>query len=61
MELYARKGIQKYWVIDIPAKQLWVHRDLDKGMYQSRLQLSAGQVIPFALPEIVIEIERLLQ
>lgn len=26
MELYARKGIQKYWVIDIPAKQLWVHR-----------------------------------
>lgn len=59
--LYARKGIQEYWVIDISAKQLWVYRDLDKGICQSRIHLSAGRLIPFALPGIGIEIERLLK
>ena len=61
VQLYARKSIREYWVIDIPTNQLWVHRDFGEGEYRSRVQLSTGRVIPLALPDIEVEIERLLR
>ena len=34
-ELYAGAGIQDYWVLDVPAKTVIVHRDPQEGIYQS--------------------------
>jgi len=34
-ELYARAGIVEYWVIDVPARRLIVHRDPREGLYRS--------------------------
>ncbi len=33
--LYARAGIPEYWVIDIPGRKLYVHRNPSIGEYQS--------------------------
>jgi Uma2 family endonuclease len=33
--LYARAGISDYWVLDIPARRLIVHRDPQNGLYKS--------------------------
>ena len=33
--LYARAGIPEYWVIDIPGRKLYVHRNLSEGEYQA--------------------------
>jgi Uma2 family endonuclease len=33
--LYARAGITEYWVFDIPARRLIVHRDPRNGLYTS--------------------------
>jgi len=34
-ELYARAGIVEYWVIDVAARRLIVHRDPREGLYRS--------------------------
>ncbi len=33
--LYARAGIPEYWVIDIPGRKLYVHRNASEGEYQA--------------------------
>jgi Uma2 family endonuclease len=59
-QLYARNRIQEYWVVDILGGQLWVHRELRDGEYQSVVQFSTGKVIPLALPEVEVEVNRLI-
>ena len=34
-ELYAGAGIEDYWVLDVPAKTVIVHRDPQEGIYHS--------------------------
>jgi len=34
-ELYARAGIVEYWVVDVAARRLIVHRDPREGLYRS--------------------------
>jgi Uma2 family endonuclease len=34
-ELYAGAGIDDYWVLDVPAKTVIIHRDPEGGIYQS--------------------------
>ena len=57
---YARDNIQDYWVIDVVGKQLWVHREPDGDRYCSIKQFTSGKISPVALPDAIIEIERLL-
>ncbi|MBV9389407.1 MAG: Uma2 family endonuclease [Chroococcidiopsidaceae cyanobacterium CP_BM_ER_R8_30] len=59
-QLYARNRIQEYWVVDIPGIQLWVHREPRDGKYQSVVQFSAGKIIPLALPDVEVDVKRLL-
>jgi Uma2 family endonuclease len=33
--LYARAGIVEYWVVDVAARRLIVHRDPSEGLYGS--------------------------
>ncbi|MBD2489156.1 Uma2 family endonuclease [Aulosira sp. FACHB-615] len=59
-KLYAKGGIQDYWVLDIVNTQLWVHRNAQNGEYQSIVRVSTGVLTPLALPSIVVEVARLL-
>ncbi len=51
-DLYARAGIVEYWVFDIPARRLIVHRDPQNGLYKSvNAYKSHETVAPLAAPE----------
>jgi Uma2 family endonuclease len=51
-ELYARAGIPDYWVFDIQAHRLIVHRDPRNGLYRSvAAYRSEEAVTPLAAPE----------
>ncbi|MCP6758456.1 MAG: Uma2 family endonuclease [Fischerella sp. CENA71] len=59
-KLYAKSGIQDYWVLDIAGTQLWVHRNPQNGEYQSVVRVSTGTLTPLLLPGIAIKVARLL-
>jgi Uma2 family endonuclease len=49
--LYARAGIVEYWVFDIPARRIIVHRDPREGHYESVTAYSEQErVSPLAAP-----------
>ncbi|MBC6473827.1 MAG: Uma2 family endonuclease [Hormoscilla sp. GM102CHS1] len=58
--IYARAGIQEYWVLDLSAKQMVVFRNPQNGKYSTKQTLTGGKVTPLAFGEIQVSIERLL-
>lgn len=48
-------------MLDIPNTRLWVHRQPQAGEYSSVVPYSTGQVYPVALPDVAVEIDRLLR
>lgn len=51
-ELYARAGIVEYWVVDVAARRLIVHRDPREGLYRSVTAYGDQETAaPLALPE----------
>jgi Uma2 family endonuclease len=49
-ELYARAGIAEYWVVDVAARRLIVHRDPREGLYGSvRAYSEEESVTPLAV------------
>lgn len=49
--LYARAGIAEYWVADVVARQIYVHRSPDSGKYGSVVIYSARETVaPLAAP-----------
>jgi len=59
--LYARSGIQDYWVLDIQGSQLRVHRQPENGEYRFVRRFTSGNVTPVVLPEVKVEVNRLLK
>lgn len=50
--LYARAGIAEYWVVDVPARRIVVHRDPQDGQYRSVVAYSENESVrPIASPE----------
>lgn len=49
--LYARAGIADYWVVDIPARRIIVHRDPRDGQYRSVTAYSDQESVPLAAPD----------
>jgi Uma2 family endonuclease len=59
--LYARAGIQDYWVLLTKRKRLEVFRDPQDGTYQSNIILKAtDRITPLARPEVSILVADLL-
>ena len=59
-KLYARAGIADYWVVDIPAKLVHVHRLPIRGTYTSLIQFGFSDSInPLAAPNAVFCMESL--
>ena len=50
--LYARAGILDYWVADVTAHRIGIHRDPQNGVYQSVQWYGEGETVsPLAAPE----------
>ncbi len=59
-ELYARAGIVEYWVIDIPAQLVHVHRSPERSSYTTVVQYAfREQINPLADPNAVFCMEAL--
>lgn len=58
-DLYARSGIPEYWVMNLPARELVVFRDLGEDGYKSETHLNSGIICSIAFPEIQVNIQRL--
>jgi Uma2 family endonuclease len=51
-ELYTRAGIVEYWVVDVAARRLIVHRDPGQGLYRSVTAYSEEEtVVAIASPQ----------
>jgi len=44
-DLYARAGVPEYWVLDIPARRLIVHRGLTQGQFEQIDTLPESAVV----------------
>lgn len=61
VELYARAGIQDYWILNIAQDVLEVYREPLKGSYRQKLTLRRGEgIAPLACPELSIAVVDLL-
>ncbi len=61
LELYARAGIQEYWVLDLNRLRLLVYRDPVGKDYTSQQELdSTKSISPLAKPDSPILVENLL-
>jgi Uma2 family endonuclease len=58
--LYARAGIQEYWIVDIPQKRVFVCRDPHGDEYHSVRIFSADETIsPSAASEFSLRLEQI--
>jgi hypothetical protein len=60
LELYARAGIREFWVVDLAANRVLVHRDPDNGKYGSITAVDmSGTLQVEALPSVTIPVARI--
>jgi len=57
--LYARFGVQEYWVFDLEANQLRVFRDIHNGDYQTDVVWMEDAIAIQALPRVELNAGRL--
>jgi Uma2 family endonuclease len=59
--VYAKAGIQEYWIEDLNRDVLLVFRDPEGRRYKTQLTLARGESIsPLAFPDVVFAVEELL-
>lgn len=59
--IYARAGLPEYWILNVNARQLIVHRTPARGKYQSVVTLNETEsVAPLAAPEKSFAIAEML-
>jgi Uma2 family endonuclease len=59
--LYARAGIQEYWLLNLVKRCLQVYRNPKDGTYTTRFVLRAGDTVsPLARPEASIPVAKLI-
>jgi Uma2 family endonuclease len=60
LELYARSGIREFWVVDLTANRVLVHRRPSDGGYGSIVSLDmAGTLQVEALPGVTIPVSQI--
>jgi Uma2 family endonuclease len=59
--LYARASVAEYWVIDLRARALFVHRHPSGGSYRQVIRLSEDETVaPDSRPEAAVKVSQLL-
>lgn len=57
-EHYADAGVQEYWVLDVPARAVIVHRDPREGRYASiETREEPAMLTPKRAPELVLSVK----
>jgi Uma2 family endonuclease len=52
-EIYGAHGVRDYWVVDIDAQEIIVHRGLNGGLYRDVVHYSARETVqPLAFPAL---------
>jgi Uma2 family endonuclease len=60
-DLYARAGVPEYWILDLTARELIVHRARKQGTYtEIRIHLANEFIAPQAKPEALTTVSQLL-
>ena len=58
--LYAEAEIAEYWIVNIPARCIEVHRDPEKGSYRDIRSYGIDETVrPLAFPELELPVETL--
>jgi Uma2 family endonuclease len=60
-KVYARAGIQEYWVVNLKRMELVIFRHPNEEEYQEKQTWMNGKVQPLAFEEISIAVERLIR
>jgi Uma2 family endonuclease len=58
-DLYARAGVQEYWVVDIPSRTLHLFREPSASGYQQHERLRQGEARPLAFSRVVLPVSKL--
>lgn len=58
--IYAKAGIQEYWVVNLKASQVHLYRQPTEEDYQSSEIMNSGNISPIAFPDISVDISSLL-
>ncbi|NER85446.1 MAG: Uma2 family endonuclease [Leptolyngbya sp. SIO1D8] len=59
--VYAQAGIEDYWVINLRDRCAIVYRKPSNGDYQSEQKVFSGDLSPLAFPDVMIDVNRLLE
>jgi Uma2 family endonuclease len=60
LALYARHGIEEYWIVDVAAERIHIYRDPVGADYAERLEASGTAVIsPRSLPQLRLTVQDL--
>lgn len=56
--LYALAGLPEYWIVNLPDRNIEIHRDPGKpsGRYRTVTEVSEGTLSPLTLPDLAIDI-----
>ncbi len=61
LPLYAAAGITEYWIVDLEAERIEVHRKPGPKRYDRVQRLARGEAIsPAALPDVVLRVDDIL-
>lgn len=58
--LYGRAGVCEYWIVNIPQRQVEVHREPCDLGYRSKEVVKSGKIAPTAFPDAEIDVTELL-
>jgi Uma2 family endonuclease len=58
--LYAKAGIQEYWVVNLKDMTVVIFRHPVDGTYQFEQMVSRGTITPLAFPDIAVSVSQLL-
>jgi Uma2 family endonuclease len=59
-EIYARHGVRDYWVVDVAARKIIIHRDPRDGAYSSLFTALADEAVaPLAFPDLPLRLSDL--
>jgi len=59
--LYARAGVPEYWIVDLPARVLEVHRDPQGDAYATVERHGRGETVPLlTFPDVAVDVAEIV-
>jgi Uma2 family endonuclease len=59
-KIYAKAGIQEYWVVNLKKLHLVVFRQPLDEEYATKFTLTTGTIQPLAFPDIIVAVDRII-